>query len=360
MKRCFNTVVLEPSMHNEGGGGDDYGIAIANSQTIKVNGGDVYSRRHAISTGGDAQPGAVPCRDIRVTNMTLSNDIESGTHCADFHGNTEDSSYSNCEIYGGATWQGKNNGFIDCRIGSLKTGVCILAAEILGGNHFARGCSFHTVTNPRPSNRAIIDVGGNSAAVDANTVEDCTFEVTQSRIFARNLANNVSLLNMRNRGSNSKLNYIVDGLEIDADDYGNVLLTSDDGTGTADSDFIIVDNIRNLNGLTGKTLCSHSGGAYLNVPQRMQKQTGAETVTSSTSSPTVTGTPVTFKWKYPRTPVVTIARNNRGYLSNRIGIAYANSLGTDGLTPTISTDDATNFGSAVTVELHWQAEIAEV
>ena len=360
LKRCFNVNLSNPALHNVGDGGDDYGIAVTNSQTIKVIGGDIYSRRHAITTGGDVAVGSVPCRDLRFIGLTLSNDINSGVHCADFHGNTEDSTYENCEIYGGATWHGKDNGYVNCRIGSLSTGICIISAEIKGGHHYARGCSFHTIVDPNESGRSIIDVGGNNLPVNINTVEDCVFEITSSKIKGRNLSSVTSLFNMRNRGASVKLSYIIDGLVLDVNNYSQILFTSLI-SGSADSDFFVVDNIRDQSGLTGKKLILHgSSGAYLSFPHKMQTQSGAETVTSSTSSSTVSGSTVTFNWEYPRTPVAIVGRNNRGYLGNRIGIPYATSLSATGLITNASTDDATNFSGAATVELHWRVGIDEL
>jgi hypothetical protein len=360
LTRSYNCAVREASIFNEGDGGDDYGIAVTNSQTIRIDGGAIHSRRHAITTGGDASAGAVPCRDLIFSNATLSNDISSGTHCADFHGNTEASRYVNCTIYGGATWQGKNNGYVNCRIGHLLAGPCILGSEVVGGRLYANDCDFYSTIDPSATSRALIDVGGNSAAVNSNTVEDCTFEITNCTVEGENFSAITSIANMRNRGTNSKINYMIDGLRINVNDLGQILFTSDDGTGTADSDFIIVDNIVSNGAITGKLLCNHSGSAYLNFPHRLQKQSGREQVTTSTGSPTAAGTAVSFRWAYPRNPVVCMSRTNRGYAGNRVGIAYADPASTTGLTPAVSTDDSTNFSSATTIDLNWHVGIDEV
>lgn len=358
--RSYNCAVVEPSIFNEGDGGDDYGIVVSNSQTIRVNDGNVHSRRHSITTGGDGEIGAVPCRDLRFSNLTLSNDINSGTHCADFHGNTEDSQYINCEIYGGATWQGKNNGYVNCRIGNLLAGPCILGSEIAGGKLYTYGCTFHGTIDPFTTSRALIDVGGNSSAVDARTVDDCTFEILNCTINSENFSASTSIANMRNRGTNAKLNYIIDGLRLNVNDLGQVLFTSDDGVGTPDSDFIIVDHIVSPTTAISKLLCNHNSDSYTNFPHRLQKQSGKEQLTSNTGASFVTGTPVVFKWSYPRNPSITMSRTNRGYIGNRIGIAYADPADMYGLTPAIATDDATNFSAATTVDVNWIAGIEEI
>jgi hypothetical protein len=359
LQRCFNVSVINPAMHNVGDGGDDYGIVVTNSQNIKVIGGDVYSRRHAITTGGDIDPGNVPCRNLKFIGITLSNDINSGTHCADFHGNTEDSSYENCEIHGGATWQGKNNGYINCRIGSILVGVCILASEILGGRHYAKNCSFHTIVNPKLASRGLIDIGGNTLPVKEFTVDPCVFEITGCKVKGRNFAAGTSIMIMKNRGASVDMNIVIYDLSLDVDNLGQILFT-DLVSGTASSEFIVVDDIKSHGTITGKLLVLHSGDSYQDFPHKLQKQSGAETVTSSTSSSTVSSSAVDFNWVYPRTPVAIVGRNGRGYLGNRIGIPYADPLSSTGLTANLSTDDVTNFGSATTVELHWRVGIDEL
>jgi len=357
--KCFSVYAQDPIIHNAGDGGDDYGISIANSQHVKIFGGNIFSRRHAVTTGGDAQAANVPCRDIRIIGATLSNDINSGTHCADFHGNTEDSSYENCEIYGGATWQGKDNGFVDCRIGSLAVGVCILGSEIKGGTHYARGCKFHTTVDPSATSRGVIDVGGNSNVLTANTVEDVYLEAIDNTLLGSNFSGSTSFMLFRNAGTEVRVNPTIDGLSMVLNDIGQILLTNLDA-GTARSYRTIVDNIKD-NGLAdGKLLVSHQGDHYLNFPHKLQNQSGYEIVTTSTSSPSASSIPVAFKWAYPRIPTVAVSRNNRGYIGNRIGIAYADPVTETSLTPYVTTDDATNFSSAITVQLHWQAEISEI
>lgn len=111
LDRCFKPTVINPDVSNVGtGSGDDYGIVIGSSQHAKIIGGNIYARRHAVTTGGGAEICDVPVRDARIIGATLKNDIASDIFCADFHGNTEDSSYIDCTIYGGATWQGKEIG----------------------------------------------------------------------------------------------------------------------------------------------------------------------------------------------------------------------------------------------------------
>lgn len=356
--RSYNCSVINPAIHNEGDGGDDYGISVANCQTIKIRGGDIYSRRHAVTTGGDAQTGAVTCRDIRILNATISNDINSGVFAADFHGNTEDSTYVNCEIFGGATFQGKNNGYVDCRIGARDVGSCILTAEILGGRHYAINCHFHTTVNPQLTSRGVIDIGGNNiTAVTSDTLEDCEFIIEGGSINGTNFSASTSAIVFRNVGTIQKVNFKFSGVHLNVDDLGQVLFTQL-ASGIADSDYIIIDQLT-TNKATQTLLANHNSASYRDFPHRLQEQTGSETVTINTASSTTNGALVNFPWRYPRTPHTQVGRNNRAYAGNRIGVPYA-SVSDATITPSISTDDGTNFTGAVTVDLQWRASIDEV
>jgi len=105
------------------GMGLGYGINVINSERVKITGIDAFGGRHAVTTGGDAEPGAVPCRFIGIEDSVLRNDPASGVYCADFHGNTADSVYRNCEIYGRIGLAGENPSAIDCRIWSEPSTV---------------------------------------------------------------------------------------------------------------------------------------------------------------------------------------------------------------------------------------------
>ncbi|QZI93320.1 hypothetical protein SIPHO075v1_p0097 [Vibrio phage PS65A.1] len=357
--KSFNCSAGELSLFNSGDGGDDYGVAVVNSQSITLDGGKVHSRRHAVTTGSDGAVCAVPCRDIKVLNMTLSNEQSSNVHCADFHGNTEDSYYKNCTIYGGATWQGKNVGYINCIITNTSLGACIISAEIKGGKYYARDCSFKTYINPQISGRYILDVGGNTNSIDSRTSEDCTFEICGGDLYARGMSNLTTVAGFNNRGFTGKINMSCYDIAIDSNEINTVLRTTL-SSGTANSDFIECYNIKGITFPTGKQLVTNVGNDYLNFPHKLQAQSGSEVLSITSGTNTSAGTPVVFKWGYPRTPTISISRTDRGYAGNRLGIAYATPTSGSGLTPLISTSDATNFSANTTMTVNWSVEINEV
>jgi hypothetical protein len=356
LARCVQGIIHGCNIDNEGDGGDDYGISIGNSQSMTITDCNVYAARHATATGGDAQVGCVPCRDIHFRGCMLRNDISRGTHCADFHGNTEFSSYENCTIYQGCSLQGKNNVFRGCTIHSFLNGLVILTAEPVGGSLGIVDCDIYCGGNPKSVGRGIFDIGGNSSVLTTNLTEDITFFADSCRLYADALTSSSYFCRMRNEGATVKTNVRITGLQANVNDALAVLLCGV-SSGTAAADFIVVDDISGFP--AGTYLASLSGG-YEVLPLRMMEQRGSESVTTNTGSSTVTGTPVTFHYAYPKTPTITSSRNDRGYAGNRIGIAYASVSSALGLTPSISVDDATNFAAAVSVTLAWSAAISEV
>lgn len=356
-RNCYKAEYHHLNINNEGDGGDDYGINIANCQDVIGEANNIFARRHAVNIGGGSQVGAVPSRNIRNKNSILKNDLSSGVHCADFHGNVEDSTYEGCAIYGGGAFQGKNNGYVDCTITEMLFGGCILAAEILGGDHYLDNCRLKTYTDPQPGSRGIVDIGGQSSVITANTTEDVNIRITGGKIFGRNIGASTIIILTENDGSTSKLNVEASGIHLDLDNFGSVVGTVLN-TGAAASDFMIADKL--VTGLTGKLLFNHAGGSYTNFPHRCQAESGQETVLTDTGASFVVGTAVVYKWSYPRKPPVTMCRSAIGYITNRIGIAHANPTAATGMTPAIATDDGTNFGGASNVDLNWRVGIEEV
>ena len=117
------------------GTGTDYGMSFANCQDIENRANYVYGGRHAVATGGTALPASVPCRRIETLFATLENDPLSSLHAADFHGNTADSFYQNCTIYGRVGIGGFNNSSryntIYSHAGDVRTPIGY--TEVVGG-----------------------------------------------------------------------------------------------------------------------------------------------------------------------------------------------------------------------------------
>ena len=355
--RCYKASAINLNLFNKGDGGDDYGLSISNSQDVEVIGGNYYARRHAITAGGADVVGAVPCRNLRFTSLTTKNDINSGVFSADFHGNTEDSVYENCRIYGGASWQGKNNRYINCVISDILTYQCISSAEIKGGYFTLENCTLFVSGDASANNRGIIDIGGNTNVVTSNTTETTTFIVKNCRVFSPNSGAITTLVLFKNSGSTLPINFEIDGVTaLSTLTFGNVLFTKNN-SGTANSQFIIVDNISGFP--SGVNLHNADGLSYANFPHRLQKQTGRVNLTATSGTNTTIGSAITFKYAYPRAPsaqattVGTIA-GNRLCMASLEGLTFA------AITPRIDSPDATNWAATVTRTVCWTASIDEV
>lgn len=355
--RCYKPTAINLNLFNKGDGGDDYALVITNSQDVEVIGGNYYARRHAITTGGAADVGAVPCRNLRFTSLTTKNDINSGVFSADFHGNTEDSVYENCRIYGGATWQGKNNRYVNCVIGDILQYVCVYSAEIKGGYFTLENCDLLVSGDPFTNTRGIIDIGGNNAAVTADTTERTTFVVKNCRVFAPNAGASTSFVLFKNQGCVQYVNFDIDGITaLSTTSFGQVLYTAKT-SGTAASEFIVVDRITGFP--TGTYLHNPNGNHYANFPHRCQKQTGTRTLTATNGTFFTVDSSQSFKYPYPRTPSAQASAVG-GYVSNRMAIPAFDALSSIAYTLRIDSGDLTNWATTATRPVNWIASIDEV
>lgn len=353
--KCWSPLGKNITVNNAGVGADDYGVIFGSCQHAKLTVSNIYSRRHAVATGGDSAIGCVPNRDIRVSTSTLRNDTDSAVHCADFHGNTEDSSYEHCNIYGGVTWQGKNIHYRSCSIYAMSIGTLLYSAEIFGGDFSLIDCDLYTTTDPSAAGRGVIDVGGDSDVLTANTTSDCNFIVKDCRINGSNLTNITQMLRVRVAGSTVKVNIDYNGNKHKVNDMGSPIFASV-SSGSTSPDFIIVDN---CSGIPNAKLLANLSGGFASAPMRMQRCSGKSQGTTSTSSASVQ-VDVVFRYEYPKVPIVNVTKSLRNYNGNRIGVVVNYIPLTTGSKLGLYTDDATNFSAAQTFDFNWTAEINDV
>jgi hypothetical protein len=358
--RCYKPLIVNPDFSNVGDGGDDYGISVGNSQHCRITGGYVYSRRHAVIHGGNSLVCAVPVRDSRISNVIIKNDTASNVFAADFHGNTEDSSFIDCTIYGGATFQGKDIEYVNCTITSDSGGRVLYSAEIKGGRFSLRGCKLITHVDPSVSGRGIVDLGGNNNAVTASTVLPCTFSINDCNVYGRNMISATSFVLFKNQGASVKTNFVVNGLTGNVDAMGQIIYT-DSISGTPDADFIIVDSIAGFP--SGTILHNAAGNDYRDFPHRCQKQTGKVDLVATSGTASTIATSITFKYVYPRAPVghaTTGGTTAFGYNGNRVTWASLYQLTNSSIRPWIESGDLTNWTATNTATVNWTAHIDEV
>ena len=359
--RCYRAMVTNCVMYNKGTGTlDDYGLTIGNSQKVQVTGGDYYARRHGIAIGGGDYPCAVTNRNVRISNLTISNDIQSGVYSADMHGNMEDCVYQGCMIYQGAGWAGKDNGYDNCTIYNALNGWCIYSSEVKGGELFVRNSKIFTNDEPSAIGRGIIDVGGNSSAITTSTTDTVNIIIENNYIFADNAVSGTDFVKVVNSGSTQNINIYIDGVRADVNDIGAVLRTRVD-SGSSLSQAIVVDNISNFP--TGIQLHIAQGGSYLNTPQRLMRQSGYVSLAATSGTSSTTAAAQTYRYAYPRFPqcaVTTGQETSLLYNGNLPVIATAQRVTTTEITPAITSGSATNWTSTATVNCNWSVGIEEV
>lgn len=369
--RCVAGQVLLPFGRNTGAaGGSQYGFVNSNSQHTRVQGGDLYSTRHAVANGGGDVVCGVPVRDFRCYGTTLRNHPEQSVGAADMHGNTENSSFENCTIYGGANIQGGgDNWYTNCDIyapgGEVQAnaiGWVLQFAEVKGGAMGLRGCRLFTNRAPDASSRGIIDIGANSTAVSALTTDDLTIVVRDCKLYARNMATSQAVVRFTNRGSVAKVNFDIQNLAMDVDALVSVLRT-DSASGTPASDFIIVDGISGApagSALHTAVSSLYSGTAF---KHRLQRQAGVWQATS-TATPELISGPITLPMTYPRPPRVELALSARDGASNYDGNVGAQRVWLSAYQASVNTirpqiRAAATMTAGTNFDVHWSTEIRE-
>ena len=138
LEKCYDVTLDGGEYFNDApAAGTQYGVNIVNCQLVTGKNVTTYGARHGITTGGDAEDGAAPCRYVRFYNCSISN--AGGIYSADFHGNTADSGYYECTIDCDIGLAGENVDCINNTIVSKRNNPPIELQEIVGGVISIRG-----------------------------------------------------------------------------------------------------------------------------------------------------------------------------------------------------------------------------
>lgn len=152
--------------------GTDYGLAIGNSQNVRVSGGTYSAARHAVTTGSTALPYTIPCRNIHVSNVTAKSSTV--MTAVDFHANAEYCSYKHCSIHGGASIAGDHITFSGNHVVATAT-RCVGISEAHGANFVIENNTLEGYGNFAGGN--LVNIGGDGGGFTAKTVESGTFIV---------------------------------------------------------------------------------------------------------------------------------------------------------------------------------------
>ena len=149
INRCYDFSVndLRSEAH---GSGDRYPIVIASSQKGVIRAGTgLYSSRHAVALGGNTQEGSVPVADLFISGI-FETDPAEGFGATDMHGNCENITYHDSQIYHSAALSGRNNSYVNCTItgwsrsafSGASLGTCVYGSEMGGGVMELKDCTF--------------------------------------------------------------------------------------------------------------------------------------------------------------------------------------------------------------------------
>jgi hypothetical protein len=158
--------------------GGDYGIVVANSTGVHVNGGTHYAARHAITTGGGDGIGNVPNRMIRYSSVLAMTGSTTTIGALDFHGICEHCVVTGCTIDGGMI-VGGDHITIDGNtiLGRGASDVLVLGAELKGTNLSITDNLMQNYYIGASGRGAFIDIGGNSSVISADTVNGGTIAI---------------------------------------------------------------------------------------------------------------------------------------------------------------------------------------
>jgi len=360
--RCYRPHVSNCNIYNKGTGtSDDYGLLIGNCQKVNIEGGDFYARRHGISIGGGDYACAVTNRDVKISNATISNDILSQVYAADMHGNIQDLVYQGCTLYQGGGWAGMDTGYDNCIIYAEYGGMVLYASEVKGGELFVRNCKLYTSGDPSSITRGILDVGGNSSALTTSTTATVSIIVENCYLFANAASSSTDFVKVFNSGSTANVNIYIDGVRATVNAMGSVLRTGLN-SGSAYSQAIVVDNISNFP--SGTYLHLPQGSSYVNIPQRMMRQSGTVSMIATSGTKTTINSNITYKYAYPRTPVAVCAVGGEtgsftNSASENIGVGNY-SVAYNIIRPALVSTSNANWTATATVTANWSVGIEEI
>lgn len=372
--RCVEPKSSNINGTNEGAGTDDYFVVHSNCWNGYHSDGKFYSRRHAFAMGGGAGPCNVPNTRSIVENTVLECDPEALTGAADMHGNVRLSEYRNCEISGGSNIGGGEwNYYRGCKITSDAGGCVGFAREILGGDFGWIDCEVTLTADPQTARggSGVFDFGGNGSPITSATTKDLNINLKGIKVKDTGvvLGSATTFSKVRNRGTTKKVNINFDGITFNTTSkfYYGLQFDCIAGTGaTANSDFIIFDNVRGNLPSSYLVRCASNADneTYENKPMRMPISTGVTTLTT-TAVQSLLGDVVTMPFTYPRKPIPLglVARGVAGATKTTFGGQYNPlfSIGTQAATNTFRAQMASSvaFTAGDTVEVCYQMGIRE-
>jgi hypothetical protein len=359
--RCFNIygTGLDITQANDVANGTDYGLVFSNCQKVRVS-GKFAGGRHGVMTGGDSQVGCVPCRDGIVSgNFSNAATTGPGLGAVNCHGNTEYWRYDGT-LDGGWTGGGNHNGVTPGSTLIAKpsqNGIAIYFGEMVGTDFSFAGVNISSRGNPSAGGTlGVIDMGGSSTAMGANTKYGGTLDFSNVKLDAPDATRGVVMVN---RGCTTTEPILVktSGMNISRLAASPVLaftIAAPVGGGKA---FEVVDT----RGMVVPTVSYSSGSPYSISAAGVTKlrgwsRSGTASGVASTGA-AILSIPVVFDTPAPAIPRVVIT-SDRGRVGQSFGV-NPSSVTAAGFTLNVYTVDGANFVGAVAFSPAWSATVEQ-
>jgi hypothetical protein len=361
--QCFGvTVDLRAPINASPASGDEYGVIVSNSTHVHFEGDAAMATRHGIALGGRDTAGAIPCRYITVSDVTLCNGADGDdVGAADAHGNCDFVTYDNCTMLSGATVGGRNGTLRNCTIFGMDSahGECVNSAEFVGSGTFTlENCTLISEGNGASVGYInIVPLGPSGAGAPAQTSMRGDLHVVIRNLTVRtpNAISTSKLVTLRPANADYKTNLTMDGVVWIAPTALAFVYAEDTTLSAMLSGGLSVDNVQ---GPSGAYLIYPTSDIAA-VPTREMRQCGRASVTT-TASTAVIASPVSYRYPYSRAPsgqcAISLTDGSAsGQTAGQNAIPKLYAISNTQIRPAMLA--SANFTASVAVDLHWSAEV---
>jgi hypothetical protein len=334
--------------------GTHYGFVIVSSQQLDLS-GEFVGWRHGIATGA-SNDFSIPNRVIETHDFVAKNKL-TGLAAADWHGNTEFSSYRNGVLHGGGLYlAGDFNTIEDIKITGGDDTIALIGREMIGMTHKVKNIQCFTRYSDTARGSAL-NIGGNeTSAFSANTRRGGHLSIDGMDIIAPNQEQ--FLFTVLNRGF--------------AGDPWSIAINDVQVNGEARTTSFALVRVNTVSGDAPHSIqCTKFreprlsvlwplllGSLDADVPVRMDSCSQVESFDLTTDTILVERI-VDLPIRYPKVPVPATTFIGGNFSGATLMVNYVFSISATQIRPRIITADASNFSAAATRQVGWSVSLNE-
>ncbi|WP_192938562.1 hypothetical protein [Pseudomonas putida] len=340
------SLFCETFSDRESAAADNYGLRLSNAQHCLVSGGTFHARRHGITMGGNDLPGSVPTRFCVVDGAETSSwDVQG----SDMHGNVEHCQYVNCIHRNGVTISGNHNSVrggtvFAPALAATGNGVAISINEMRGTSFLFEGFKIIADGDPSTTSRGVIDCGGNSVSMSADTILGGCMTFRDIDMSAPNARIPIKIVNRGSTATGKCVDIKINCPDSPVTRSSNGIIQSLSGTQFDRVRFEV--DLPNAGAPAGTTIDA----------AKVCGMTEGGTVAAVTTATTFQDVPITFNRRFPKAPSM---RLNGNLSAAGVNIFYTPiSITTNGATLRIYTTGG-SMTAGVAVNLMWEAILNE-